>query len=98
MGFTRHDPIEDTERQDSRQAAQHPRSVFPTRVGVDFLREQVRLPEDTTLMVDNADALDAGLCVLAAVDFLLGRAMKPQDEEMAEKEGWIWVRRLVEQP
>ena len=49
-------------------------------------------------MVDNADALDAGLCVLAAVDFLLGRAMKPQDEEMAEKEGWIWVRRPVEQP
>ena len=57
-----------------------------------FLAERLRLPEDTTLMQDNADALDAGLCVLAAVDFLLGRAMRPKDLQKARKEGWIWVR------
>ncbi|NIV36317.1 MAG: DUF429 domain-containing protein [Anaerolineae bacterium] len=61
-----------------------------------LLGEQVRLPEDTTLMQDNADVLDAGLCVLAAVDFLLDRAMEPEGDEMAQKarkEGWIWVRK-----
>ena len=57
-----------------------------------FLGEQVRLPEDTKLMEDNADALDAGLCVLAAVDFLQGNAMKPGVHmPKAQKEGWIWV-------
>jgi predicted RNase H-like nuclease len=60
-----------------------------------FLGKQVRLPEDTQLMEDNADALDAGLCVLAAVDFLLGRAMRPEDQQKARQEGWIWVREPV---
>ena len=61
-----------------------------------FLGEQVRLPEDTALMEENDDALDAGLCVLSALDFLRGRAMEPEDLPKARKEGWIWVRRPVE--
>ena len=60
-----------------------------------FLAEQLRLPENTALMEENDDALDAGLCVLAAVDFLWGRAMEPGDQQKAWKEGWIWVRRRV---
>jgi len=40
----------------------------------------------------NADVLDAAVCVLAAGDFLLGRAMAPENRSQAEREGWIWVR------
>jgi predicted RNase H-like nuclease len=61
---------------------------------IDFLAEHLRLPEDTSTMEDNADALDAGICVLAAVDFLLENAVEPKDTQMlqlARKEGWIWV-------
>jgi predicted RNase H-like nuclease len=38
--------------------------------------------------------IDAVVCVLAAVDFLTGRCPAPTRREMdvAEKEGWIWVR------
>ena len=37
------------------------------------------------------DAVDACVCVLAAADFLLGRAVAPSDIEMALVEGWIWA-------
>ena len=47
-------------------------------------------------MENSADALDAGLCVLAALDFLWGNAMEPEDQQKARKEGWIWVRKRVE--
>ena len=40
----------------------------------------------------NADALDALVCLLAAVDFLTGHAMPPQDCDLARTEGWIWCR------
>ena len=40
----------------------------------------------------NADGLDALVCLLAAADFLEGRAMPPQDIELAHREGWIWCR------
>jgi predicted RNase H-like nuclease len=68
----------------------------PRRELLAFLGEQVRLPEDTALMEENADALDAGLCVLSALDFLRGRATTPRDQQKARKEGWIWVRKPVE--
>ena len=58
-----------------------------------FLGKHLRLPADTTLMEDSDNALDAGLCVLAAVDFLRGDAMAPKQRmAKAQKEGWIWVR------
>jgi predicted RNase H-like nuclease len=44
------------------------------------------------IMQENADVLDAVLCVLAAQDFLKGEAMKPPHPQVATKEGWIWVR------
>ena len=45
---------------------------------------------------ENADAFDAMLCVLAGQDFLSGRAMPPDNLELARQEGWIWVRRPAE--
>jgi hypothetical protein len=39
----------------------------------------------------NPDALDAVVCTLAAMDFLQGRAMDPEDLALAKREGWIWV-------
>ncbi len=48
-----------------------------------------RVAADAT---QSADAFDAILCVLAAQDFLSGRALAPVDPELARREGWIWVR------
>ncbi len=42
--------------------------------------------------LDQRDAIDAMICALAAYDFLTGQAMPPDDQERAEKEGWIWAR------
>lgn len=56
------------------------------------LRLVVDLPEEQTAMERSADALDAGVCVLAGADFLLGQSYSPPDEELARHEGWIWVR------
>ena len=39
----------------------------------------------------NADTLDAAVCVLAAEDFIAGRAAGPEDRDLARREGWIWV-------
>jgi hypothetical protein len=39
----------------------------------------------------NADLLDAAVCVLAARDFITGRAAPPPDRCLAEHEGWIWT-------
>jgi hypothetical protein len=54
-----------------------------------------RLEISTTLdtMEQSAYALDAGVCILAAHDLLVGQASKPPDAELASREGWIWVRR-----
>ncbi|HCO96973.1 MAG TPA: DUF429 domain-containing protein [Phycisphaerales bacterium] len=59
---------------------------------VEDLRSCLTLPSDISLMRSNADVLDAVVCVLAAVDFLLGRVVEPEDRELAMKEGWIWFR------
>ncbi len=39
----------------------------------------------------SADTLDATVCVLAAEDFIAGRAAGPEDQDLARREGWIWV-------
>jgi hypothetical protein len=47
----------------------------------------------------NEHVLDACVCVLAAADFLAGRAPGPDDAAdaaRAEREGWIWVRQAEE--
>lgn len=55
-------------------------------------REAMRLPEDLTAIEANADVLDATVCLLAAADFVRGRAAAPDDRDAARKEGWIWCR------
>lgn len=37
-------------------------------------------------------ALDAIICLVAAADFLMGKCIPVTDNDLAEKEGWIWVR------
>jgi predicted RNase H-like nuclease len=51
------------------------------------------LPADQSPMEKSADALDAAVCLIAASDFLLARAIPPEDRALADVEGWIWVRR-----
>lgn len=62
------------------------------------LKQYVTLPLDVGLPLQNDDALDAALCVLAGADFLQGLATPPTNLQQAKKEGWIWVRRQREQP
>ncbi len=42
--------------------------------------------------LEDADQLDAALCLVAGMDFLCGRCPAPDDLALAKKEGWIWVR------
>jgi len=56
------------------------------------LEKQARLDCDFTAMEQDDDILDAAICVLAGADFLTGRAMPPENMNLALKEGWIWVR------
>jgi len=47
-------------------------------------------------LVDNdVNVFDAGLCAIAAADFIEGLAVPPGDSDAraAQREGWIWVRR-----
>ena len=39
-------------------------------------------------------ALDAVLCCVAAADYARGDVWKPENSELARREGWIWVRAL----
>lgn len=47
-------------------------------------------------MHTSADVLDAVVCLVAAQDFLLGKAMRPENRSLAEVEGWIWTRAPVQ--
>ena len=49
--------------------------------------------EATALMVQSDHALDAVLCVSAGLDFLSGNVLRPDDLNLAKREGWIWVGR-----
>jgi hypothetical protein len=41
--------------------------------------------------LERPDVLDAVLCVLSGVEFLLGRVIGPDDDVDVEREGWAWV-------
>ena len=59
---------------------------------VDALRKTITIPDRRgEALHDNDDLLDAAVCVLAADDFLTGRAAPPTDRCLAEREGWIWT-------
>jgi hypothetical protein len=53
----------------------------------------LEISEDCCKVLQASDhALDAAVCVLAAHDFLSGRARGPEHRSVAEREGWAWVR------
>lgn len=62
---------------------------------VEKLKREMHIPERLVAdLSENADMLDAVVCVLAGADFLAGRAMPPPDRQhrrLAEHEGWIWT-------
>jgi hypothetical protein len=45
----------------------------------------------TSSLENDANALDAVVCLLAAKDFQDGRAMPPSNLRLAKREGWIWA-------
>ena len=58
----------------------------------EILSGMLTLPDDP-IITANADALDAVVCVLSGLDFLDAVCIEPgEDREVAEKEGWIWVK------
>lgn len=59
---------------------------------VEALRRRVDIECSDQLLIASADALDAAVCALAAVDFLRKECFSPIDSMVAKKEGWIWVR------
>jgi len=62
-------------------------------------RQEIAAALDGALTVDVApgditmtgDTLDSVVCLLAAKDFLDGRAVAPENRALAAQEGWIWV-------
>jgi hypothetical protein len=60
------------------------------------LCSHLSLPADQNAMIESADALDAVVCVLAGADFARGRAHKPGDFALAQREGWIWFQANTE--
>lgn len=58
---------------------------------LDRLGELLQLPADPERLLSDANRLDAVVCILAAVDFMQGRALPPANPASAKKEGWIWV-------
>ena len=63
---------------------------------LDKLKNLIELSDDDMgLMVNNDNALDAVVCVLAAVDFIKQDVIEPDKSQMKyiKKEGWIWVKK-----
>ena len=57
------------------------------------VRKSVTVGDDVAEPVgSNADVLDAVLCLVAAHDFLSADTIRPSNQGLARKEGWIWVR------
>lgn len=55
------------------------------------LRAELDVEAVVDQMRADADVLDAVACLLAAQDFLEGRALPPPNLDVARKEGWIWA-------
>ena len=58
------------------------------------IRLEISIDEQATkIMVQTDHALDAVLCVCAGLDFLARDVLRPDDLNLAKREGWIWVRK-----
>jgi hypothetical protein len=73
-------------------AYKNPSQTAQRRLILGFLAQNADIQCNTDLAVENADCLDAAVCLLAGCDFLERKAMEPDDDQLAHKEGWIWVR------
>ena len=60
--------------------------------GLDEVRPSLQALKLLELGIQLADALDAAVCILCALDFTKGLAVGPENSEVARKEGWIWVK------
>lgn len=58
---------------------------------ISSLNEYLNIPEGTKQILADSNALDSVVCILAAKDFLEENTFKPENIELAKKEGWIWV-------
>jgi len=81
----------------------YPRATLEA-MGIKYEQRLSAIREIDYLAVDVAGknlasehGLDAVVCVLAAVDFMTGKCPMPTKREkaLADKEGWIWVRRKL---
>ena len=69
-----------------------PTQLQERREMVSALRGEMTIPARlAAALSENPDVLDAAVCVLAAEDFIAGRAMPPPDRGVVEREGWIWT-------
>jgi hypothetical protein len=73
----------------------HRGKITERREILNDLESVMVLPADRRTIESYADPLDAAICVLAGFDFLKNAAYSPKDAALAEREGWIWVRRRV---
>jgi len=55
------------------------------------LRQGLTIAEGVPDLATSADLVDAGVCLLAGIDFLQGAAHCPRDSDLARQEDWIWV-------
>jgi predicted RNase H-like nuclease len=62
------------------------------------LGEEISITVTTDLMIEDADLLDALVCVLAGADFARGACVEPEDLRAAKKEGFIWFRGTGQRP
>jgi predicted nuclease with RNAse H fold len=58
---------------------------------IEQLRTRISIHDSVTDLSVSADLVDAAVCVLAGVDFMCERAMRPEDLNLARREGWIWA-------
>jgi hypothetical protein len=61
------------------------------RLGIAIALE-AELPGLAKYAAGSVDVFDACLCLLAAKDFVERACTAPDDEDLAAKEGWIWVK------
>jgi predicted RNase H-like nuclease len=59
---------------------------------VEAIQQQVSVDQDAAALMAQSDhALDAVLCTVAGLDFLSADVLRPNDLDLAKREGWIWV-------
>jgi predicted RNase H-like nuclease len=70
-----------------------PEQIAERQEILDALRSRHKLTKWNSVpdLCKTSDLLDAAICVVAGQDFIKQRAMNPENRELAESEGWIWV-------